>query len=179
MANTARAQKRALVCGAGGFIGSHLVKCLKKEGYWVRGVDLKYPEFSPTAADDFIIGDLRDQEVVKNLFKEPYGEAYQLAADMGGAGFVFTGEHDADILHNSAVINLNILHFGQKSGFKKYSILPRRACIRNTISWIPRTRTCPRIPPIRRRRTASMVGKSCSANTFTLRSRKIAALRFT
>ncbi len=104
--------KRALVCGAGGFIGSHLVKKLKKDGYWVRGIDLKYPEFSETKADNFLIKDLRD---LKNCMEaliltegEIFDEIYQLAADMGGAGFVFTGENDFDIMHNSAIINLNI-----------------------------------------------------------------------
>ena len=102
--------KKALVCGAGGFIGSHLAERLKKEGYWVRGVDLKYPEFSKTAADDFVIGDLRDQSVCKNITDNiQFEEVYQLAADMGGAGYVFTGEHDADIMHNSATINLNMV----------------------------------------------------------------------
>jgi GDP-D-mannose 3',5'-epimerase len=94
----------ALVCGAGGFIGSHLVKLLNREGYWVRGVDLKYPEFSPTHADDFVIGDLRDQTVCKNVTDRPFDELYQLAADMGGAGYIFTGDHDADVMHNSATI---------------------------------------------------------------------------
>jgi len=111
--------KKALVCGAGGFIGSHLVTKLKKEGFWVRGVDLKKPEFSSTAADEFIIGDLRDQNIVKSILDEPFDEVYQLAADMGGAGYIFTGEHDADIMHNSATINLNMVHFGQKAGIKK------------------------------------------------------------
>ena len=111
--------KKALVCGAGGFIGNHLVKRLKREGVWVRGVDLKYPEFSQTLADEFVIGDLRDQEVVKHLLDQPFDEIYQLAADMGGAGYVFTGEHDADVMHNSASINLNIVFFGQKAGVKK------------------------------------------------------------
>ncbi|HEY9188670.1 MAG TPA: NAD-dependent epimerase/dehydratase family protein [Ignavibacteria bacterium] len=111
--------KFALVCGAGGFIGSHLVKKLKKEGFWVKGVDLKYPEFSPTEADEFVIGDLRDQNVCKNILDRKYDEVYQLAADMGGAGYIFTGEHDADVMHNSATINLNILHYGQKAGIKK------------------------------------------------------------
>jgi GDP-D-mannose 3',5'-epimerase len=99
----------ALICGAGGFIGSHLVKRLKREGFWVRGVDLKYPEFAPTAADDFILGDLRDPQVCRYALDRPFQEVYQLAADMGGAGFVFTGDNDADIMHNSALINLNML----------------------------------------------------------------------
>jgi len=111
--------KSALVCGAGGFIGSHLVKLLKREGYWVRGVDLKYPEFSPTHADDFVIGDLRDQTVCKNVTDRPFDQLYQLAADMGGAGYIFTGDHDADVMHNSATINLNMVHLCQKVGVKK------------------------------------------------------------
>jgi len=101
--------KKALVCGAGGFIGSHLVKRLKREGLWVRGVDLKYPEFSETQADDFIIGDLRDPQICRSVVDMKFDEVFQLAADMGGAGFVFTGENDADIMHNSALINLNML----------------------------------------------------------------------
>lgn len=101
--------KRAVVCGAGGFIGSHLVKRLKSEGFWVRGVDLKYPEYSPTAADDFIMGDLRDVAVCQRVFDQPFDQVYQLAADMGGAGYIFTGENDADVMHNSATINLNVL----------------------------------------------------------------------
>ena len=101
--------KKALVCGAGGFIGSHLVTRLKREGFWVRGVDLKYPEFSATEADDFLIGDLRDALVCRATVDQHFEEVYQLAADMGGAGFVFTGENDADIMHNSALINLNML----------------------------------------------------------------------
>ncbi|KTD12102.1 bifunctional GDP-fucose synthetase [Legionella gratiana] len=101
--------KKALVCGAGGFIGSHLVNRLKKEGFFVRGVDLKSPEFSKTKADEFVIGDLRDPLVCKKILDTPFDEVYQLAADMGGAGFVFTGDNDADILHNSAAINLNML----------------------------------------------------------------------
>lgn len=100
--------KTALVCGAGGFIGSHLVKRLRREGYWVRGVDLKFPDFVETEADDFVIGDLRDQNVCDRIVDRPFTEVYQLAADMGGAGYIFTGEHDADIMHNSATINLNM-----------------------------------------------------------------------
>lgn len=112
-------QKTALVCGAGGFIGSHLVKRLKSEGYWVRGIDLKNPDFGASAADDFVIGDLRDQTVCKTVLDRPFDEVYQLAADMGGAGYIFTGEHDADVMHNSATINLNIAHYGQIAGIKK------------------------------------------------------------
>ena len=111
--------KTALVCGAGGFIGSHLAKKLKKDGFWIRGVDLKYPEFAPPAADDFVIGDLRDQTVVQNILDRPFDEVFQLAADMGGAGYIFTGEHDADVMHNSAQINLNMAYYGVKAGIKK------------------------------------------------------------
>jgi GDP-D-mannose 3',5'-epimerase len=101
--------KKVVVCGAGGFIGSHLVNRLKQDGCWVRGVDLKLPEYSPTNADDFVQGDLRDPSLVAKVLDQPFDEVYQLAADMGGAGFIFTGENDADIMHNSAVVNLNIL----------------------------------------------------------------------
>lgn len=112
-------EKTALVAGAGGFIGSHLVKRLKREGFWVRGVDLKYPEFSPTHADDFVIGDLRDPKLCNAILDRPFDEVYQLAADMGGAGYIFTGENDADIMHNSATINLNMLHYGKNAGIRK------------------------------------------------------------
>ena len=124
-------KKTALVLGAGGFIGSHMVKRLRKEGYWVRGVDLKYPEFSKTEANEFVCGDLRDVDIVRRVirfggytgnyysqivdkFLEPFDEIYQFAADMGGAGFIFTGENDADIMHNSASINLNLLEEQKK-----------------------------------------------------------------
>lgn len=111
-------QKKVLVCGAGGFIGSHLVKRLKQEGHFVIGADLKLPEFSPTAADQFNTTDLRSAQKCRDLV---YGvdDIYQLAADMGGAGFVFTGKHDADILHNSATINLNVLDAASKYGVKR------------------------------------------------------------
>jgi GDP-D-mannose 3', 5'-epimerase len=99
----------ALVCGAGGLIGSHLVRRLKHDGFWVRGVDLKYNEYWETDEDDFVIGDLRDQSFCRSIVDRPFTEVYQLAADMGGAGYIFTGEHDADVLHNSATINLNML----------------------------------------------------------------------
>ena len=101
-------QRRALVCGAGGFIGGHLVKRLKSDGYWVRGVDLKEHEFSATEADDFVVGDLRDPRLCENVVDNQMDEVYQLAADMGGAGFVFVGDNDSAIMHNSATINLNI-----------------------------------------------------------------------
>ena len=109
--------KKALVCGAGGFIGSHMVRRLRSEGYWVRGVDQKYPEFSQTEAHDFVKGDLREVSLVKDIIRvgeEPFDEIYQFAADMGGAGFVFTGENDADIMHNSVSINLNVLEETRK-----------------------------------------------------------------
>jgi nucleoside-diphosphate-sugar epimerase len=112
-------QRRALVCGAGGFIGSHLVKRLKREGYWVRGADLKLPEYASTAADDFLVGDLRQPDFCEKVVDHSFDELYQLAADMGGAGYIFTGEHDADVMHNSALINLNISHLSVKKGIKK------------------------------------------------------------
>ena len=110
--------KRVLVAGAGGFIGSHLVQRLKQEGLWVRGVDLKHPEFSATEADEFLLGDLTDAAVASAAV-EGIDEVYQLAADMGGAGYIFTGEHDAAVMHNSATINLNVLDTCQKRGVKR------------------------------------------------------------
>ena len=123
--------KKALVLGAGGFIGSHMVKRLKSEGYWVRGVDKKATEFSKTEADEFVYGDLTDRDFVRRVLEykgdrgnfyndvpyryiQPFDEIYQFAADMGGAGFVFTGENDADIMHNSVLINLNVLEEQRK-----------------------------------------------------------------
>ncbi len=112
--------KKALVLGAGGFIGSHLVKRLKSEDYFVVGVDLKLPEFGPSLADKFYKGDLRLNYLTTDIFDEfQYDEVYQLAADMGGAGFVFTGEHDADILHNNALININVAKTAVQCGVKK------------------------------------------------------------
>ena len=122
--------KTALVLGAGGFIGSHLVKRLKSEGFWVRGVDLKYPEHWETVADDFVIGDLRDPQVVSRVMFAPnqtslddkinsFDEVYQLAADMGGAGYIFTGENDANVMHNSALINLNVSYEAVKQKVKR------------------------------------------------------------
>jgi GDP-D-mannose 3',5'-epimerase len=111
--------RNALVCGAGGFIGGHLVRRLKEEGYWVRGIDLKQNEYGNNYADDFIIGDLRDTVFCEELFDRKIEEVYQLAADMGGAGYIFTGEHDADVMHNSALCNINVLHASKNSGVKK------------------------------------------------------------
>ena len=124
-------KKTALVLGAGGFIGSHMVKQLRSEGYWVRGVDLKHPEYCASHANEFVVGDLRDTRFVSRCvrftgylgnfykdivdkFAESFDEIYQFAADMGGAGFVFTGENDADIMHNSVSINLNVLEEQRK-----------------------------------------------------------------
>jgi len=123
--------KKALVLGAGGFIGSHMVRRLRSEGYWVRGVDLKYPEFSKHEANEFVVGDLRDQRFVERVlewkgylanfyqsvpyrFIHPFDEIYQFAADMGGAGYIFSGENDANVMHNSATINLNVLESQHK-----------------------------------------------------------------
>ena len=131
-------KKTALVLGAGGFIGSHMVKRLRSEGYWVRGVDLKYPEFSETESNEFIQGDLRDVDFVRRVIEfkgyqgnfynevpyrllEPFDEIYQFAADMGGAGFVFTGDNDSDIMHNSVSINLNVLE-EQKEFNQSYEV---------------------------------------------------------
>lgn len=111
-------RKRVLVCGGGGFIGAHLVKRLKSEGFWVRAVDLKRPEFSTTAADEFVEADLRDPALTLRVM-DGIGEVYQLAADMGGAGYIFTGEHDAVVMHNSATINLNTLEAMRIKGARK------------------------------------------------------------
>jgi nucleoside-diphosphate-sugar epimerase len=111
--------KKILVCGAGGFIGTHLVTSLKQKGYYVIGADLKYPEYSKTDADEFFILDLRIQTDVAQLITADIYEIYQLAADMGGAGYIFTGNNDADIMHNSAMINLNIAHEMVKKGIKR------------------------------------------------------------
>lgn len=106
----------ALVCGAGGFIGTHLVDRLKREGCWVRGVDLDRPAFEPTRADEFVQGDLRDPVLCKHVFDRAFDEVYQLAADMGGAGFLFTGDNDAAVMHNSALININVLEACRQAG---------------------------------------------------------------
>ena len=144
--------KTALVLGAGGFIGSHMVKRLKKEGYWVRGVDLKYPEFSDTEADEFVQGDLRDKSFVERVIQykgqqgnfyesvpyryiEPFHEIYQFAADMGGAGFIFTGDNDAEIMQNSASINLNLLDAQQKLNETFDGSIGWSECNRPCLDW--------------------------------------------
>ena len=114
--------KTALVCGGGGFIGGHLINRLKKEGYFVRGVDLKENEYGNDKADEFVIGDLRDSHVAEKVVKG-MNEVYQLAADMGGAGYIFTGEHDAAVMHNSALCNLNVLDAAEKSRSAKNILL--------------------------------------------------------
>ena len=121
--------KTALVLGAGGFIGSHLVTRLKENGYFVRGVDLKLPEYSGSTANEFILGDLRNQPFVDKILNincnaqdkqaVSFDEVYQLAADMGGAGYIFSGDHDADVMHNSATINLNVADACKRHGVKK------------------------------------------------------------
>jgi nucleoside-diphosphate-sugar epimerase len=110
--------KKALVCGAGGFIGSHMVCRLVAEGYYVRGVDLKAPNFGPSKADDFVIADLRNRESWEAVLDENVDEVYQFAADMGGAGYIFTGTSDAHIMHNSAMINLHMADFAAKRKVK-------------------------------------------------------------
>lgn len=111
--------KKILVCGAGGFIGTHLVEKLKEQGHYVIGADLKRPLYSPTVADEFYQMDLREQSNVRKLITSDIDEVYQLAADMGGAGYIFTGEHDADIMHNSCQINLNVLDEMRNKGIKR------------------------------------------------------------
>ncbi|HWY12030.1 MAG TPA: NAD-dependent epimerase/dehydratase family protein [Bacteroidia bacterium] len=120
--------KKALVCGAGGFIGGHLVKRLKAEGFWVRGVDIKLHDFSPPPCDEFLQGDLRMLDFCQKAIDMRFDEIYQLAADMGGAGYIFTGDNDAAVMHNSALINLNIVELAHqfKAGKIFYS---SSACI--------------------------------------------------
>lgn len=112
-------KKRAVILGAGGFIGSHLVKRLKNEGYFVRGIDLKFPEFDQSLADEFFIADIRKIELVYGVIDTSIDEVYQLAADMGGAGYLFSGKYDADIYHNSAMINMNVAQVCNDRGIKK------------------------------------------------------------
>jgi len=118
---------RILVTGGGGFIGNHLIGRLKAEGYWVRAADIKCNEFAPSLADEFLLGDLRDAQFTREAV-DGVDEVYQLAADMGGAGYIFTGEHDAAVMHNSALINLNVLESGRVAGVRKF-FYSSSACI--------------------------------------------------
>ena len=120
--------KRILVCGAGGFIGYHLVKELKQQGHYVIGADLKYPLYDTTQADEFYLYDLRNPQLVERLVTHNLDEIYQLAADMGGTGYIGTGEHDSDIMHNSAMINLNVVHEACKKNIKKI-LYTSSACV--------------------------------------------------
>jgi nucleoside-diphosphate-sugar epimerase len=120
--------RRALVCGAGGFVGTHMVSRLKAEGAWVRGVDLKAPAFSTSAADEFAIADLRDRQACRDVFDQPFDEVYQLAADMGGAGYVFSGDHDAQIMVNSAAINTSIADAAARARIGTL-FFPSSACV--------------------------------------------------
>lgn len=119
---------RVLVCGAGGFIGAHLVSRLKADGAWVRAIGLKHPEFSPVDADQFVIGDLRDPRVCREVIDQPFDQVYQLAAEMGGAGFTFTGDHDAAIMSHSALINVNVALACGRAGVHRL-FFPSSACV--------------------------------------------------
>jgi GDP-D-mannose 3',5'-epimerase len=114
--------KSALVLGGGGFIGGHLAKRLKEEGFWVRAVDIK-PEHEywnhTDMCDEYVSGDLRDPKVVESVFDREFDEVYQLAADMGGAGYIFTGDNDANVMHNSALVNLNVVHYATQAKVKR------------------------------------------------------------
>ena len=119
--------RKALVCGAGGFIGGHLVRRLKREGFWVRGADIKQHEFRSSSADEFLQVDLREPEAMKQAVAG-MDDVYQLAADMGGAGYIFSGDHDANVMHNSATINLNAIEFGRQAGVQRF-FYSSSACI--------------------------------------------------
>ena len=168
---------KVLVCGAGGFIGSHLVKRLRAEGIWVRGVDLKRPEFSPSAADEFMVADLREPAAVAAAV-HGVDEVYQLAADMGGAGYIFTGENDASVMHNSATINLNVLELGTGAGVQSSSTRLQPVFIPSAINSIPKTPTARRIRRTRLRPTASTAGRSCLVSGCTCRICAIEVFRF-
>ena len=121
-------QKRALVCGGGGFIGNHLIRFLKAKNYYVHGVDISPPRFSESPADSFTTADLRDQTQIQNILRDPYDEVYQMATDMGGAGYLFSGENDAKVMYDSTLINLNVLNGAAKNGVKKI-FYPSSACV--------------------------------------------------
>ena len=171
-------KSKIVVAGAGGFIGHHLVKRLKAEGCWVRGVDLKYPEYSSTTADDFVIGDLRDPQVCDQALSGGIEQLFQLAADMGGAGYIFTGDNDADIMHNSAAININMVNLARKKGVKKI-FYSSSACIYPDYNQkIQTTRIAKSRRHIRHTRIVNMGGKSFSASACTCRLPGTAKWRF-
>jgi nucleoside-diphosphate-sugar epimerase len=132
--------KKALVCGAGGFIGGHLVRKLKREGYRVRGVDIKYPEFSPTAADEFLLLDLRDPQNCRAALTLPDGgtfdEVYQLAADMGGMGFISVAE--CEVLRNNVLINIYMTHAAAEMGVSRYFFSSSVCVYRDMLSGEPK-----------------------------------------
>ena len=167
--------KTALVLGGGGFIGGHLTKSLKEQGFWVRSADLKYNEFSDSPADDFVICDLRDQTDVKYIIDRQFDEIYQLAADMGGAGYIFTGDNDADIMHNSATINLNVLETAKIGAATRFSIHLPLACILHIIRKTQTTRTVVKIAPTLPTQTVSMDGRNSFQSVSTLPITRITA----
>lgn len=161
--------RTALICGAGGFIGSHLVRRLKAEGIWVRGAHLKLPQFGETAADDFVLGDLRKLEFCQSALDRRIDEVCQLAANMGGAGYIFIGSNDADIMHNSATINLKVLETAQCRGVGPI-FYSSSACIYPAYNQEDAENpNCVEAVPIRRRRTVSTGGRNCSASAYTSR----------
>jgi nucleoside-diphosphate-sugar epimerase len=130
-------EKRAIVIGAGGFIGSHVAKRLKQDGYWVRGVDLKTPDFSPTTCDEFFIGDCRNPQVVNFIIDQKVDRVFQLAADMGGIGYIGTGENDADVMNNSAKINLSVVDTARQQGIEQV-FFSSSACVYNEYNQLDR-----------------------------------------
>jgi GDP-D-mannose 3', 5'-epimerase len=166
------ATTRVLVNGAGGFIGGHLVRRLKGEGLWLRGADLKQPEFCQTSADEFLIGVVRDPGFVREAVYH-IDEVYQLASDMGGAGYIFTGEHDASIMHSSASINLNTLEIGANGGIKKF-FYSSSACIYPEYNQRdPRNSKCSEDSAYPAAPDSEYAWRSCSVSVCTWHSREI------
>ena len=165
--------KKALVCGAGGFIGSHMVDRLVKEDFHVKGVDLKLPEFSETSAHEFVIGDLTDQSFCNSIFEDGFDEVYQFAADMGGAGYIFTGENDAQVMYNSAAVNLNVLEASRTRSAKKFSSHPPLVFTQNIIKEQLHLQLHLKIQPIQQILIVIMVGKNLLVNVFTTPMRVI------
>lgn len=151
--------KRIWVNGVGGFIRSHLVRQLRDEGFWVRGVDLKHPEFSQTAANECIVGDLRNHAVATRAV-ENIDDIYQLAADMGGAGYIFTGEHGAAVMHNPATIGPNNLDSGCKANVERLSIRRLPVFIRKIVKKNQRIGTAAKIRRTLPLLIANMVGEA-------------------